>query len=285
MKIVKISGGLGNQMFQYALVLSLRNKGNIVKLDISKYKYLKAHNNYELDRVFGISEKFASEKEVKKLGYLKENGIYRFLLNSRFRKKSYFRERNMKYDSNVFDMDSKYLSGYWQNERYFKHIKDKIIEVYNLDQINDKNYEYWKDKIERSQNSVSVHIRRGDYINHPLYKGICDLEYYINSIEFLKKEIKGEIEIFFFSNDIEWVKENFNYNNMNFVEGNTKEKSFIDMKLMTLCKNNIIANSSFSWWGAWLNKNDYKIVVAPNKWLNNDELVIEDIIPESWIRL
>lgn len=138
----------------------------------------------------------------------------------------------------------------------------------------------------KDQITVSVHIRRGDYLqgNNLNYHGICGMDYYQNAIEYLQKKEKN-LTFVFFSDDIERVKENFAMGSAYFVDRNVGKDAWQDMQLMSLCKHNIIANSSFSWRGAWLNANPEKIVIAPKHWFANPELTDQDIVPESWIRL
>jgi hypothetical protein len=284
MNIIMISGGLGNQMFQYALCLAIRQKGHQVKIDISKYNYYQIHNNYELKDIFGIEGEVASPEEIKKSGYTRDNRITRLLRKSIFRKKSTYNERNIGFDSEVFEVNNRYIYGYWQSEKYFIDIKSIVCETYVFPELNSKKLEMYSKQMKES-NSVSIHIRRGDYLNHPLYKGICEKDYYQRAIKYIIKVLGNDVLFFVFSNDMNWVKTNLNIKNAVYVEGNIKKDSFRDMQLMSMCKNNIIANSSFSWWGAWLNQNPEKIVIAPTKWVNDKNKNCDDIIPNGWIKV
>ena len=131
--------------------------------------------------------------------------------------------------------------------------------------------------------SVGIHVRRGDYLNIPLYSGICDLPYYTRAIEYIKSKSKNP-KFYIFSNDMEWCKINLPVENAVFVEANTGINSIFDMILLSSCKYNIIANSSFSWWGAWLNKNK-KAVIAPTKWYNNKKRDAAVELSADWIRI
>lgn len=284
MNVVMISGGLGNQMFQYALCIAFNKRGVLIKIDNSKYTYYQVHNNYELDKVFKINAPIATLEEIKKYGYVNDNKLMKLLRKSPFKKKSLYLEKSMEFDDQVLSCDEKYILGYWQNERYFEDCKEEILEAFQFPKIDSPNLEALVGDIKKF-NSVSVHIRRGDYLDHPLYKGICTIEYYQAAIQYLAKELREEIHLFVFSNDIEWVRENLHYSRMTIVEGNSGEYSYRDMQLMSLCKHNIIANSSFSWWGAWLNQNMNKIVIAPNKWVNVKNKGTNSIVPLTWIRL
>ena len=172
--------------------------------------------------------------------------------------------------------DSYYLDGYWQSEKYFKEIEHIIREDFKP---NDEVVEKLKKTSLIETKTVSLHVRRGDYINLNEYHPIQTIEYYKNAVELI-----GDYDhIFVFSDDIEWCKKNLNFDNMVFMEGFTDIE---DMYLMSMCKNNIIANSTFSWWGAWLNKNSDKKVIAPKKWFGEKvNLNDSDIIPTDWIKI
>jgi len=291
MKIVKIIGGLGNQMFQYALYLSFCERGYDAKIDITAFDNYDLHNGFELEQIFDIDPVKASKKEIE---------LYSRVYHTKIRilgklkrllplKKTEYREKVFVYDKNIFQHNNKvYYLGYWIDERYFFNIRDRISKVFTFSsQISNIN----KKLIEKiySSNSVSIHFRRGDYFknntNKKLYGNICPKEYYIKAIALMKKKLNNPLFVVF-SDDIEWVKENFLFSfgpNNIIVDWNKGKDSYIDMQLMSLCKNNIIANSTFSWWGAWLNNNDDKIVIAPDKWINLD--YVDDVIPNSWIKI
>ena len=176
------------------------------------------------------------------------------------------------------------MDGYWQSEKYFKNIKDEIIKSFTpIHDISEKAKQYIKE-IENS-NSVSLHVRRGDYVDNTMFKGsgltITEMPYYKDAIEFINSKVENP-KFFIFSDDIAWCKENFEF---------LEDKTFIDdtksaiddMVLMSRCEHNIIANSTFSWWGAWLNRNKNKIVIAPKVWYKtNHEL---HLAPKEWIKL
>ena len=188
-----------------------------------------------------------------------------------------------------------YLEGYWQSEKYFKEIeyiirKDLIIKP----NLKGRNKDIAKKIV--SENSISLHIRRGNYVANPeIFKvhGTCEQEYYYEAIDYITENVK-EPYFYIFSDEIEWAKDNFKIEyahtfvdiNIGFDGENYQdEKNYEDLRLMSLCKHNIIANSSFSWWGAWLNQNPEKIVIAPKKWFNDESLDTSDLIPNSWIRI
>ena len=130
-----------------------------------------------------------------------------------------------------------------------------------------------------------MHIRRGDYLNYSYLQNICTLEYYKKAMQYFRERHPGEAEFYIFTNDFLWAEEHFSDEDCHFVKGNFGQDSFRDMQLMSLCRHNIVANSSFSWWGAWLNQNPDKTVIAPEQWINGNEAEKLDVIPESWMTM
>ncbi len=292
MIIVKIIGGLGNQMFQYAFGRTLAEKYDTdLKLDVSEFETYRLHK-YSLG-VFNIVEKFATPEEVKRIAFEEYAPIVKYIRSklgkSVWKKsKSYKEEKRFYFDPTVFDFgDDIYLEGYWQCEKYFKDIEDVIRKELTLNRSLDrKNREV--SELMRDSNSVSLHIRRGDYVSNPDTKaalGICSLEYYKLCIEHISRDVENP-HFFLFSDDIAWTKKNIEIDYpATVVDGNSADSNYADLFLMSNCKHNIIANSSFSWWGAWLNDNPDKIVIAPKTWFVNSPLTPRDIIPENWLRL
>lgn len=290
MKIINILGGLGNQMFQYALAISLKAKftNEEILVDTSNFRGYHLHNGYELDSIFNLSIKTANFSQILKVGY-----PYMHYQLWRVGKKILPKRKSMimgfqdkpfeEFDSNVGDA---YYDGYWQSEYFFKDYRDDVLREFKFPEICDeKNLEVLKDI--RGKKSLSIHIRRGDYVNHPLFKDICTVNYYKNALKSMRE--RSEIEkILVFSNDTLWCEKMFNTElsdiNPTFVNWNKGNQSFRDMQLMSYCSHNIIANSSFSWWGAWLNQNPEKIVIAPIKWSNRDTLQ-SFYIPDNWIKV
>lgn len=278
LNIVSIEGGLGNQMFQYSFYLSLKYSlfpKDFNKIFIAPYNF---HNGYELDKVFRINKNIILNLSV---GFIKK--YFKILVLKKHEKSVATYER--------IRIENKkpviYFSGYWQSEKYFSKIEDIVKSTFKFDynKVDDNNKSLIKEL--EYKNSVSVHIRRGDYENDPGAKfvlgGNCSLDYYKECISYINKKI-NEPYFYFFSDDTEWTKENFSFvSKACFIDWNKEENSWQDMLLMSQCKHNIIANSSFSWWGAWLNSNPGKIVIAPLKWFNIYPAL--DIIPESWIRI
>jgi len=284
MIIVQLSGGIGNQMFQYALYASLSEMGKDVRLDISKLEKLKPHNGYVLEYVFGVKPTRAKEEDVKKLATPSHGMIGRVRNKLKLYKTTHFIYSWLDYTTEVYSLEGNiYLQGFWQSEKYFSNIFDQIKNTFTFKDavLNIRSKEFAE--IIKSKNSVSIHVRRGDYLNGSLYKGICTKEYYEKAIEKIDSMI-DEVSFFWFSDDINWCKSNFNDDRFYFVDWNSsKDESYNDMFLMSCCRNHIIANSSFSWWGAWLSKDERKIVISPSRWINNKKYNINDILPTNWI--
>lgn len=293
MIIINLKGGLGNQLFQYALYEKYKYLNKEVYLyDIPVRENGNQHNGIEIDRVFNLRYKSIS-KEFNIQQYMKEEpqNLYVRLNNviKTLKGKCHY-EYDLSYKNNFYKWDDCFLDGYWQSPKYFQDIRNKLIEelqFWNIEEDLKKNRtnEEILNEIKET-NAVCIHIRRGDYYekeNVRIFGNICDLSYYKRAIScILDKE--ENVKFFFFSDDIEWCSVNFDFiKDKKFVMGNRGELSYIDMYLMSKCKHNIIANSSFSWWGAWLNQNEEKIVIAPKKWMNG--ACKADIWDNRWIRI
>jgi len=289
MIIVKLSGKLGNQMFQYALalVLAKRNKtGILCYIDARYWKfYLNA---------FDLPYHIAGIREVERFTYSpirKLNKVYRLLKNF-MDLHLVLKEKNLNFDENILNVKSKniYLDGHWQSEKYFRDNKNLIFEKFTID----KNIVFPENILQIANdicncNSVCVCVRRGDYLSPENIKkyNVLKLDYYNKGIEIISAKIKN-LKIFVFSDDIEWCKKNLTFDfPVVFMDYGTDLKVLCDFKLMTLCRHLVIANSTFSWWAAWLNKNSDKIVVAPEKWFAEStyQSMSKDIIPEDWIKI
>jgi hypothetical protein len=285
MKIVKILGGLGNQMFQYAFYLSMANRFKHVKADINHFESYDLHNGFEIEKVFGVKVNKASSFLVKIFDKENSEWKYRKLRRIIGAKNAVLDEKK----EFVFDKDilnnSKNLMyrGYWQNEKYFIEISDKIRSAFTFQKpLTAENLKI--SNLIQNTESVSLHIRRGDYVGHSLLGGICDLNYYKNAISLINGKV-AKPTFFVFSNDIGWCKQNLKIEAANYISWNQGSDSYRDMQLMSLCKHNVIANSSFSWWGAWLNNNQSKIVIAPKSWTNDPNYDDTDVCPHHWIKI
>jgi hypothetical protein len=174
--------------------------------------------------------------------------------------------------------------GGWHSEMFFVSVKDELRRLFTFNILQDEENKSYSTKIV-STNSVSIHVRRGDFLNADninLFGDVCNKEYFAKAIDLISRKV-AEPHFFIFSNDMEWVRLNLKINNVTYITCNIGKNSWKDMYLMSLCKYNIVANSTFSWWGAWLNNNPNKIVIAPNRFLKNDTQT--DVYPDSWIKL
>lgn len=285
MIIVQFVGGLGNQMFQYAFYKTLQSKNKKVKADLVRFSIYEYHNGFEIEDIFNISLDKVTPFRSKLYNPLYRSWAIRKLRRLLFLKNLHFEEKNdFIFDSDVFlRSKKKYFMGHWQTEKYFKGIETEIKNDFIFKvPLNTKN-QLLSEKV-KNTNSVAIHVRRGDYINHPLFGNICNENYYNKAIKYMQINVSNPA-FFIFSNDILWCKNQFNLPNATYIDGNIGCNSYIDMQLMSYCKHNIIANSSFSWWAAWLNHNENKMVVAPKKWLNNIDNEVIDIVPTQWIKL
>ncbi|MEI8128334.1 MAG: alpha-1,2-fucosyltransferase [bacterium] len=297
-KIVKIVGGLGNQMFQYAFAYALSKKLNTqTKLDLSWFEEVKTDQNvtarpFDL-HVFNIDYEVAIKEELAEIiRTVKRSKVQRFLHNV-FKIKQYrpigncFVEMVMgEFNKKLFSSpDYFYYDGYFQNEKYFKDAREELLKAFSLNLPVDEQNQGVLDEILKTD-SVSLHVRRGDYVTLECAKdfhGTCSIEYYQKAIEYIAKKVKNP-HFFLFSDDIPWVAENLKLEYPCTIVDFNQDKSWMDLELMKNCKHNIIANSSFSWWGAWLNQNPPKIVVAPRQWTAK-KVKKCGIIPPEWIKL
>lgn len=289
MKIVNILGGLGNQMFEYAMYLALKeaHPDEEVLLCRRSYKGYHLHNGYELDRIFDIKAPEASLWQLAKVAYPFINyrtwQVMRHWLPQR--KSMTIADTNIQYNyHDVIRTDSLFYDGYWQNEGYFKPIREKVLESFSFPEILDENNRRLSAKI-LSKNAVSCHVRRGDYLKNQIYC-VCNSHYYKEAINKMNTLVVPDLYCIF-SDDITWCRENLmdiiGNKEVVFVDWNKGKNSFRDMQLMSLCEHNIIANSSFSWWGAWLNDNKNKVVVAPKMWMNKE--LVSNPLCDSWVKV
>lgn len=271
MKLIHLHEGLGNQMFQYAFAISLgkdiwfrdefRND-NIRNLELNK---LNCKLRYKTSMIFKILHPLSIN--LKKFKIIDDDCAF-------------------KYNPQFYDLkDSKiYFKGYFQNENYFRHLRPRLLKDFTMKKPFYENNKKILYDIKNS-NSVSVHIRRTDYLMHKEFYGETDLSYYKKAFEFLANKISNPV-FFFFSDDMEYVKKhfrNFQYP-FHFVDINSGENSYKDMFLMKECRHNIITNSTFSWWAAWLNENPDKIVICPKYWVK-DDIYSENLLLNEWNRI
>lgn len=292
MIISQLIGGLGNQMFQYAAGRARSLElGVPLRLDVSGFANYGLHQGFEIQRVFNSTAEIASEADVRSiLGWQFSPHIRRIVARpgmAMFRCKGFVIEPHFQHWQGIKNVSSDcYLVGYWQSEKYFLGATTQIREDFSFRlPMAHRNAESAQ---QISQvNAVSLHVRRGDYANNQkttATHGLCSLDYYQEAIQHIAKHVH-QPHFFVFSDDIAWVKSNLTIDfPCEYVDHNQGAESYNDMRLMSLCRHHIIANSSFSWWGAWLNPSEDKIVVAPKRWFAK-ETNTQDLIPESWVRL
>lgn len=286
MIIVRLQGGMGNQMFQYAIgrALAIKNKTKL-GLDLSflldrTIRLNFTFRDYSLD-VFNIEAEIISPSKKTVKGKLYSRFMTFF---DKFIKHDGV-EKSFQFDESILKLpDGSYLNGYFQSPKYFSDIEDVIrsdftlnkqlpIEILNLIEVIKK------------ENSVCLHVRRGDYVGNK-YHEVVDNDYYNKAISYLKQRINID-KIYIFSDDIKWCKENmkFDYPSMFVGDEYAGVKGEGHMYLMSACRYFIIPNSSFSWWSAWLGNSEGKIVISPKQWFVDENINSEDLIPKDWVRI
>lgn len=299
MKIVNIIGGLGNQMFQYAFALALKHKfpNEDILIDTSHFNYLfvkkvgsaNLHNGFEIPKVFpNANLNIATPRQLMHVSWYIPNYLLsrvgrKFLPK---RKHEYVQSTKdfFEYKEDVFDLEGNaYYEGNWESISYLLPIKDELLRTFSHPVPSEENASYIKKMSDEA--SVGIHVRRGDYLQHPNFAGVCELDYYKKAISEILSD--GEMHCFYiFSNDMQWCRDNImplvQGNEIVFMTENTGKNSCWDMFLMTYCRDLIIANSTFSWWGAFLNKMDGRII-APKKWMNREAKF--DIWSPDWIKV
>jgi len=289
--ITRLNGGLGNQLFQYAAGRALAIKLDApLKIDLSEFdSYLL--RRFELNQ-FNIKAEIASPDEVADI-VLNPPRLKRYISRSAISlglkfNKLVLKEKKFGFDC-IFEKIKHpvYLSGYWQSEKYFKSVEMELRGEFTLTNKLDEANQAILDKIKQNT-SVSLHIRRGDYITNPsaaAVHGVCSLDYYYAAIRYITHHVRNPC-FFVFSDDPQWTKDNLKINYpVEFVEINGPDSGVKDMWLMKSCKHHIIANSSFSWWAAWLNDRPDKFVIAPRIWFIDKKIDTKDLIPEQWHRI
>ena len=293
MDVIVIFNGLGNQMSQYAFYLNKKRISKSTRFLFSK-KSTKIHNGYELDNVFGIKY---HDTYINKL-------LYIFFLAAGYKKSAFFSkllirilnflgisivnendDYNFKPQYLIPSRGIKFYVGGWHSEKYFIEVKDQVLNTFQfkLKNIGPENMKVL-DQIKKT-NSVSVHVRRGDFLdshNYGKLGAVCTLNYFLTAIEKMKSLV-DQPHFFFFTNDSSWVRNQFNGPGYTLIDINRKDESWKDMFLISNCSNHINSNGSFSWWSSWLNRGGQPIVIVPKNFLTC--IHFEDIYPENWIQL
>lgn len=294
MIVVKLIGGLGNQLFQYAAGRALASYHKTqLALDTGYLKLISngeyTQRKFELDR-FNINASLANEGVLKNFDFDQNKYISRLKkISPGLFSKMIFNEHHFNFHSEFLRLPKDtYLNGYWQSEKYFNSFREKLLSEITLKEplfpaalLIDKRI--------GEVNAVSLHVRRGDFVslksaNH--FHGYLETDYYKAALEQIKNKVTDPV-FFIFSDDLDWCKKNFDFiEQREFVDGKANGISTQEeLILMSRCNHNIIANSSFSWWGAWLNQNKSKTVIAPKNWFADKKINTNDLIPANWIKI
>lgn len=290
-RIVNVLGGLGNQMFQFAFATALKAEypEDEIKINISCFNGYPLHNGFEIERIFPYSNfQHATIKDLFKVAYpwihYKLWQIGRRILPKR---NGMAIDKDYRLDFNFYTVkDKTYFDGYWQAPIYFEKHRDRIKQDFTFPPIKKEDVKNIQAlKFIKDNSTAFIHIRRGDYINHPTFGGICTLAYYIKAIQILREQYAFH-RFIIFSNDIEWCKKELSNELIDceilYSDWNQGSESYRDMQLMSKCDAGIVANSSFSWWGAWLS--DASLILCPYKWCNINSLN-RNIIPHYWHKI
>lgn len=284
MIISHINGGLGNQLFQYAAGRALAEHHKVLfKIDKSYYDRV-SHRKFEMDK-FNLDLTYATQEEITKAT---NKNIFKKAVSKLQppHKKIIFTEPHYNYYDKFFQAPANtFLIGLWQSEKYFNSIADLVRKEFTLT-INIADSVRERAAHIQQEQSVSVHIRRGDYENPKVQQhlGLQPHAYYKKALQLLQEKV-GEVKAYFFSDDIDFVKKNFDLNIPHEFVSSSETNHYEDFYLMQHCQHNIIANSTFSWWCAWLNANENKVVIAPKKWFVDEANSAPDLIPAKWIKL
>lgn len=290
MRIVRLSGGLGNQMFQFALYEALRRQHpeEQVLVDLHGFRGYRKDRRFELPEVFHVAYEEATLGDIARLAYpYPDYQSWRILSRLLPCRKTMLKEKpGLDFEPEALTRDcDTYYDGYWQHEEYFSQIREDILRLYHFpdfDDIQDQEAAH----IACETNCCAIHIRRGDYLTDPLRKGTTTLEYPLKAIRWMKDSASPD-NWFVFSDDMPLAKESLKAvlpeGHTYYINWNQGRRSHHDMHLMTLCNNHIIANSTFSWWGAWLCQREGKTVVAPEMWMNRDG--VSSPVAKDWIKI
>lgn len=299
MVIVQINGGLGNQMFQYATGRSLaKRKATVLKLDLSIFETYRLHQ-YALHS-FHIWEHIATEDEIARIKGTPYRGRERFvirlgnrlgfshLLLNRLSAGRVLRESSPAFNPEVLGENGNlYLEGYWQSENYFLDIREILLQEFTVKYPQDEKNRKIMERI-RNTDAISLHVRRGDYVLDPkTYNkhGVCTPDYYERCVQYMVNKVKHP-HFFIFSDEPDWVKANLHLDHpTTYIDHNGASRNYEDLRLMSQCSHHIIANSSFSWWGAWLCTGAQKIVLAPKRWFQDLQYADVSPVPDSWIAI
>lgn len=274
-------------MFAYACGRSLAlRKQTELKLDLSDYGKPGYTRRYKLD-IFRVEESIATPGEIERLKKYEPKPGRRNILHNLLcaDRRKYFKERELFiYDRSILDTEKDvYLEGYWQSYKYFQDADKILAKEFSLEQEMGESAKQLLRDVEKN-NSVSIHIRRGDYTNPSIPQRLLSLKYYQEAVELMKRDTSNP-RFVVFSDDLEWASQNLKLPSPALYVRGVNLQDYEEMIIMSRCKHNIIANSSFSWWAAWLNNNKQKKIVAPKQWFKDPQVSSRDLLPPSWTRL
>lgn len=272
-----MTGGLGNQMFIYAMYLQMKQLFPDTRIDLSDMQHYHAHYGYEMHKVFNLpKEEFCINQTLKKII---EFCVFKTILERK-------QHGSLMPYRQSYAWPFIYFKGFYQSERYFEEVKPLVRQkfTFNMAIINDAS-RAMAQKIDTDAHAVSLHVRRGDYLLPKFWKStgsVCSLNYYMRAIDTILSTDPAA-SFYIFSDDMAWVKENLRIPNATYVDFNKADDSWQDMMLMSHCRHHIICNSTFSWWGAWLSQHADGIVIAPERWFNGTDA--PHICPERWTKV
>jgi hypothetical protein len=289
---IRILGGLGNQMFQYAGALGLAERqGRSLRLDVSAFEAYRTWP-YQLDSLMVPQDLYTGAPLAEPVSMSLPARVIRKLTGSARFREGVYREPHFHFDPAVFSLegDEILLDGYFQSPRYFEGAGALLRQRFQPKARLTETAASWAAKIDASPCSVSLHVRRGDYLTaaSSAVHAALDRGYYDRAVALMQDLAGPETEFFIFSDDPDFIVEAFAGLTRAHVVRSDPAASWEDMFLMARCRHNIIANSTYSWWGAWLNPAEYKRVIAPARWFNQDKLVacnVLDLYPDDWILL
>jgi len=303
MIISRLTGGLGNQMFQYAAGLALaEHHRTTLKLDVEWFRMdpqYEAHNRYALS-CFNITEQFATREEIDRVkgrGLTRSEkmaaaiagplGLQRLAESLRCSGKTYFNRQYFVRDPQFLEQpDPCYLHGMWQSESFFKPVENLLRLQFSFRYPPQPEVAEMEKKIRTTRASAFVHFRRGDYTRNPDFRdkiGVLEMDYYRRAIEELNQRMPN-LHLFIFSDDIEAIAKEFTPEQSHtYVRCVAPWHPYDKIRLMAACDHGIIANSTFSWWGGWLNPNPDKIIIGPQRWRKDPAVDCRDALPDSWL--
>ena len=279
--VVKLQGGLGNQLFQTAFAHQLAARGDEVVLDARIYARRHIHAGFVLGAYVELPFAIATDADLRRLGLARSWTWHE--LRRRF---GGYRRRVVVEDQTRFDpayLEHRYdfYDGYWQDERYFPAAGAAMRDLLAGIRLDDANARL-RDAIVRGP-SISLHVRRGDYVQYPVFAPLCEHGYYQRALDHLRARV-ANARLYVFSDDLAWCRANLD-GDATYVEHNAGARSIYDLLLMSLCSHHVVANSTFSWWGAWLDGRPSRTVVAPARWFTDDARESALALPADWQRV